>query len=147
MSHTQSRLDTINARLAVLLPVYEASGNASTGWKEIYALRQEKADFLRPTVEVDTPDYSTESQIISKFKLGDLIGYHGIIVKVDEIKVFPSDERPELPVYVLYCTYHSGSLAFFHQQEDSINSGTGRGYRIRVQSNDLGQWALVSFSA
>jgi hypothetical protein len=135
-------LETIQARLDVILPIYNA--DLTTGWQEVYALRQKKADLLRPTVEaLDLPERTETMQIISKFNIGDLVAYHDVIVTVDEINIYPNDRDEALPIYVLSCTYYAGELKSFHNFIDTINQGTGKGYRSRVQSNDLATWALV----
>jgi hypothetical protein len=135
----------INERLAIISPIYHASGNASTGWKELFALQQAKADLLRPLLGNPRKhiDEQGEYQVISAFNVGDILAYHDVLIKVDEISVHPGTNN-ELPVYVLSCTYIAGSLDFFHQYTNAINNGTGRGYRLHVQSNDHKKWFNIT---
>jgi hypothetical protein len=133
-------LEKINARLSEILPIYEADRIKSIGWEEVFSLRQAKADLLRPTVEVVSPEYTQyneESQIISKFNVGDLVAYHGLILKVDEIICYENTDNEDLPVYVLHSVYQSGSLGFFntvigsrYSKQRSRQMGANNAYRL-----------------
>lgn len=146
---TQNRVEEIRARLNEIEPIYLASGTKSLHWQEVYQLRQEEADILRPTEAKPFGEFDNEiSQPISAFEIGDLVSWHGVLGKVEKIKSYPNRDRPEYPVYVLLCSYQGGDFNLYKSLlKRSINNGTGRGYLFGVQSNDLCHWTKYSNNA
>lgn len=117
----------------------EVDGYFEQHFEEIYCLRQEEADILRPKEAVDFPVVKWSVDVpISYFEIGHYIRWFGVIGRVEKIKIYHGEYSPVMPIYILKCSYVGGDFDFYNRAiSKSINGGSANGYLFEVSSSDL----------
>lgn len=129
--------------LEIELRLKEIDGDYDSEWEEIYCLRQEQADLLRPREEAAYPEIEWTHRIpISQFNVGDYIEWFGVVGRVEQVKLYRQESCVFMPIYCLKCSYVGGDFSLYSNSiRGGINKGTAKGYLFAVRGNDLFLWS------